>query len=92
MDEAARQGADLVVFPEGYPGPTNPANRYDAFGPLAERARSLGLHVVAGRIEPVEGEQRCRLRDRRLGEALIYRRTSPVGPGPRLAGADSALG
>jgi len=84
MDEAARQGADLVVFPEGYPGPTNPANRYDAFGPLAERARSLGLHVVAGRIEPVEGEQGhhvcLHLIDDSGVSAGIYRRTSPVGP------------
>jgi predicted amidohydrolase len=84
MDEAARQGADLVVFPEGYPGPTNPANRYDAFGPLAERARSLGLHVVAGRIEPVEGEQGhhvcLHLIDDSGESAGIYRRTSPVGP------------
>lgn len=84
MDEAARQGADLVVFPEGYPGPTNPANGYDASGPLAERARSLGLHVVAGRIEPVEGEQGHHVclyliddAGRRVG---LYRRTSPVGP------------
>ena len=84
MDEAARQGADLVVFPEGYPGPTNPANRYDAFGPLAERARSLGLHVVAGRIEPVEGGQGhhvcLHLIDDSGQRAGIYRRTSPVGP------------
>jgi predicted amidohydrolase len=84
MDEAARQGAELVVFPEGYPGPTNPANRFDAFGPLAERARSLGLHVVAGRIEPVEGEQGhhvcLHLIDDSGQSAGTYRRTSPVGP------------
>ena len=27
-----------TMFPEGYPGPVNPANTFDAFGPLAERA------------------------------------------------------
>lgn len=84
MDEAARQGADLVVFPEGYPGPTNPANDYDAPGPLAERAKALGLHVVAGRIEPVQGERGhhvCLYLIDDAGERVgLYRRTSPVGP------------
>ena len=38
LDRAAGAGADLAMFPEGYPGPVNPANTFDAFGPLAERA------------------------------------------------------
>ena len=48
MQRASEQGADLVVFPEGYPGPTNPASHYDSLGPLQEAARSLGVHVVGG--------------------------------------------
>src|SRR5581483_3041640 len=48
LDRAHAHGADLVLFPEGYPGPTNPANDYDALTPLSHKARSLGLHVVAG--------------------------------------------
>ena len=36
MQRASEQGADLVVFPEGYPGPTNPASHYDSLGPLQE--------------------------------------------------------
>ena len=32
LQEAADAGAELVVFPEGYPGPINPANSFDAFG------------------------------------------------------------
>lgn len=84
MQRAAEQDAELVVFPEGYPGPTNPANDYDSLGPLAERAASLGLHVVAGRIEPVagaDGHHVClSLIDDTGAVASTYRRTSPVGP------------
>ncbi|MGH2821127.1 MAG: carbon-nitrogen hydrolase family protein [Actinomycetota bacterium] len=84
MERAAGEGAELVVFPEGYPGPTNPANDYDSLGPLAERAASLGLHVVAGRIEPItgaNGHHVClSLIDDTGAVASTYRRTSPVGP------------
>jgi predicted amidohydrolase len=84
MQRAAEQDAELVVFPEGYPGPTNPANDYDSLGPLAERAASLGLHVVAGRIEPIagaDGHHVClSLIDDTGAVASTYRRTSPVGP------------
>lgn len=84
MQRAAEQDAELVVFPEGYPGPTNPANDYDSLGPLGERAASLGLHVVAGRIEPVagaDGHHVClSLIDDTGAVASTYRRTSPVGP------------
>jgi predicted amidohydrolase len=83
LDRAADEGADLVVFPEGYPGPTNPANDYDAFGPLAERAAARGVHVVAGRIQPT-GDSRhyvtLELIDDRGTSVGVYRRTSPCGP------------
>jgi 5-aminopentanamidase len=83
MERAADKGADLVVFPEGYPGPTNPANHFDAFTPLADKARALGVHVVAGRIEPApDGRYYVTLHliDDTGATAGVYRRTSPVGP------------
>jgi predicted amidohydrolase len=84
MKRASEQGADLVVFPEGYPGPTNPASRYDSLAPLQDGARSLGVHVVAGRIEPItgaHGHHVClSLIDDTGAVASTYRRTSPVGP------------
>ena len=83
MDRAAAAGADLVVFPEGYPGPTNPINDYDAFGALRERAAARGLHVVAGRIEPADDERWhvvLHLIDD-AGETVgVYRRATPHGP------------
>jgi predicted amidohydrolase len=82
LDRAAAAGADLVLFPEGYPGPVNPANRYDAFGPLAARAAQLGLHVVASRVA-VHGRGHAvevLLIDDRGITAGLYRRTSPRGP------------
>ena len=82
MDRAAEAGADLVMFPEGYPGPVNPANDFDAFGPLAERAARLGLHVLASRVAPVRGGHAIELHliDDRGETAGVYRRTTPCGP------------
>lgn len=83
MDRAAGVGADLVVFPEGYPGPTNPANDYDALSALRERAAANRQHVIAGAIAPSgTGGHHVVLRliDDRGEVAATYRRTTPEGP------------
>ncbi|MBL8382326.1 MAG: carbon-nitrogen hydrolase family protein [Burkholderiales bacterium] len=82
LDRAAAAGADLVLFPEGYPGPVNPANSYDAFGPLAERAARHRLHVLASRVGAVAGGYAVELHliDDEGRTAGIYRRTTPTGP------------
>src|SRR5690349_10509191 len=51
LDRSSKAGVQLVVFPEGYPGPTNPDNSYDALTPLSKRAAELNLHVIAANIE-----------------------------------------
>ncbi len=83
LDRAHAAGADLVLFPEGYPGPTNPGNDYDALTPLSSKAAELGVHVVAGGIEPA-GDGRhhvvLHLIDDRGVVADPYRRTTPAGP------------
>lgn len=83
LDRAAEAAVQLVVFPEGYPGPTNPKNSYDAITPLRERARARKLHVVAGNIEPARGGGHYvalhLIGDQ--GELIgSYRRTTPCGP------------
>jgi predicted amidohydrolase len=83
MDRAADADADLVVFPECYPGPANPRSSYDAMTPLAERAAQRGLHVVAGRIEAAGDERHyvtLHLIDDAGETAGVYRRTTPHGP------------
>jgi len=83
LERAAAQGADLVLFPEGYPGPANPAHEYDAFTPLRERAKALGLHVVASRAEETGSGghfMTLHLIDDEGDTAGIYRRTTPRGP------------
>jgi predicted amidohydrolase len=80
---AAEAGADLVVFPEGYPGPTNPANDYDGIDRLRDAARTNGVHVIGGMVEAAEDRRHrvtLSLIDDR-GEVLhTYRRTTPSGP------------
>ncbi|MEQ8967574.1 MAG: carbon-nitrogen hydrolase family protein [Azospirillaceae bacterium] len=83
LARAADEGADLVVFPEGYPGPVNPANTHDGLGPLAEAAARHGVHVVASRSATAgDGRHAVELHliDDRGRTAGVYRRTSPAGP------------
>ncbi len=83
MERAALVDADLVVFPEGYPGPTSPLNQYDAVSPLGVRAAEYGQHVVAGGIEP-DGSGGHHVVLRLISDsgdvAATYRRTTPHGP------------
>ena len=85
MQRAPEQGADLVVFPEGYPGPTNPASHYDSLGPLQEgaQARSACTWSPDGSSRsPAPRDTTCAsdLIDDTGAVASTYRRTSPVGP------------
>ena len=80
---AAAQGAELVVFPEGYPGPINPVNSYDATALLSDAAREHGVHVVASSIEEARSGGHhvvLKLIDDQGEIAATYRRTTPTGP------------
>jgi 5-aminopentanamidase len=82
LRRAAENRADLVVFPEGYPGPINPSNNYDAFSPLAKAAAEFRLHVIASRAVPSGAGHAVELRliDDRGDIVGAYQRTTPRGP------------
>jgi len=56
LDEAAHQGARIVTFPEGYPGPYSSPPTWSAHEALAERTRRHGLFTIYGTVDPVPGE------------------------------------
>jgi predicted amidohydrolase len=83
LDQCSKAGARLVVFPEGYPGPTSPKNSFDALTVLRRRARELQLFVIAGNIEaaPGGGHYVCLHLIGEDGNIIgTYRRTTPRGP------------
>lgn len=51
MEEAADQGADIVCFPEGFPGPYFGPADFVSLAPLREAARRLSICVLAGMVE-----------------------------------------
>lgn len=79
---AAAQGARIVCLPETYPGPWSPPIDYDPLPELAECARELDVHVVAGLIEPAGrgGHHNSLVLLGPGGEVGRYRRTTPAGP------------
>lgn len=52
IKKAADQGAQLVVFPEGYPGPYSGPLTYSPLEALCEQASASNVHVVASWMEP----------------------------------------
>lgn len=56
IEEAGRAGADLLLFPEMYPGPTIHERRFEVIEPLKDAARRSGVAVAAGTSVAVEGK------------------------------------
>lgn len=86
--EAASAGADVVVFPETYPGPVSSPLRFDPEPSLLAAAAEHGVYVVYGTLEATGDDERkaynliCLATP--AGErSLAYRRTHP-GQGPWL--------
>jgi predicted amidohydrolase len=54
-DEAASKGAQLVLFPEGYPGPMtgpldNPKFPFDPVEELKKKAKQHAMYIIAGNV------------------------------------------
>ena len=82
---AAAGGADVVVFPETYPGPFGMPMSYDPEPELLAAAARHGVYVVYGTLEPIEDEPRAAhnlicLATPAGERAVAYRRTHPPGP------------
>lgn len=85
LDLAAAQGAQIVCFPETYPGPWTPPLDYDPLPALCEGARRAGAYVAIGLIEAVPDRPDWYYNKEVLigpsGQVVgEYRRTSPYGP------------
>lgn len=85
VHQAAAEGADVVVFPETYPGPLTMSARFDAEPSMLQAAHEGGVYVVYGTLEPAGDDGRSAYNLICLGtpageRALAYRRTHPPGP------------
>jgi predicted amidohydrolase len=83
--QGAAVGADLLLFPEHYPGPSRSACRYEVVEPLRAAAREHGVALAVGTsLETADGSGRYSIATvviDRTGEiAGIVRRTHPDAP------------
>ena len=85
IDAAAAGGAEVVVFPETYPGPLTTPLRFDPGPSLQEAAARHRVYVVYGTLEPVDDDPRTAhnlicLATPNGERTVAYRRTHPPGP------------
>ncbi len=94
---AGRAGADLVLFPESYPGPITAGLEWDASQAIADACREAGAAACWGRVEPT-GDGRfvtvVILTSRQGEEIGRYLRSHPATGDvhPVLSGASMAPG
>lgn len=85
VEAAARDGADLVAFPETYPGPWRTPIEYDPTPAMIDVAQRCGVYVQYGTLEPLAPGARSAYNVLMLArpdgtEPGRYRRTHPPGP------------
>jgi predicted amidohydrolase len=85
VEDAAARGADIVVFPETYPGPWKMPVTFDPTEAMIKVARRNKVHVVYGTLEPIDDSERTAYNVIMLArpdgtEPGKYRRTLPPGP------------
>src|SRR5262249_58586578 len=88
VEAAAREGAQVVAFPETYPGPWRMPARFDPTAALADAARRCGVYVQFGTLEPLEaGGRPAPNAPRPAPPAGARPRPHPAGPTPPPRGA-----
>lgn len=78
---AGRERADLVLFPEGYPGPLRITSDYDAAGPVTAAASENEIAVCWSRVERCDDDtwrKVAYLTGPDGGELLRYERVHPA--------------
>jgi predicted amidohydrolase len=85
IERAAAQGAELVSFPESYPGPWRMPATFDPNKAMTEAASRCGVYVQYGTLEPIDDEEGTAYNLLMLarpggGAPGKYRRTHPPGP------------
>ncbi len=55
--EAAGKGADIICFPEGFPGPYFGPYEYSSLETLQEEARKSKISIIAGMVEPYQSDK-----------------------------------
>ncbi len=93
IETAAQQGAQVVLFPETYPGPWRVPTLFDPIPQMTEAAARYGVYVVFGTLEPFnDGTRRAYnvllLARPTGGSPGRYRRTYPPGPWIYRGGTD----
>ena len=78
-------GAQVVAFPETYPGPWRMPASFDPRAAMAKAAHDSGVYVQYGTLEPIDDDARTAYNVLVLAgpsgqTAGIYRRTHPPGP------------
>jgi predicted amidohydrolase len=58
IDKAADLEADLICFPEAYPGPFTCTRNFDAIPELKKKCKDRGVYVIVGRKEPAKEPNR----------------------------------
>lgn len=82
---AADRGADLVAFPETYPGPWRMPASFSPTKVMVDAAKRFGVYVQFGTLEPIDDAKRTAYNVLMLAnpdgtEPGKYRRTHPPGP------------
>ncbi|MEE9274508.1 MAG: carbon-nitrogen hydrolase family protein [bacterium] len=85
VEKAAAQGAEVVAFPESYPGPWRMPASFDPTEAMVEAARRCGVYVQYGTLEPIDEKANTAhsllmLARPNGGPPGKYRRTHPPGP------------
>ncbi len=85
VEKAAAQGAEVVAFPESYPGPWRMPASFDPTEAMVEAAQRCGVYVQYGTLEPINEKANTAhnllmLARPNGGPPGKYRRTHPPGP------------